>query len=201
MTQIRARVVNHKLRQRPGDVHFCRELLDATRRCFQRQRSGLAQNVNDRHDLGSWGRRRSALRRSAPAGRGAGHDLLLRHHRYRQAGLWDDRFALPHHPVRGQPGGARRHGAHQLRYLQRRRHRKHERGSQPITFRANGTGVVINGSGRERDAFFITRANYIIVDGLTIQNATRAGMRIDNSHHVTVRNCTLRCMATTSNSH
>lgn len=62
--------------------------------------------------------------------------------------------------------------------------------SQPITFRANGTGVVINGSGGERDAFFITRANYIIVDGLTIQNATRAGMRISLSHHVTVRNCT-----------
>ncbi len=61
---------------------------------------------------------------------------------------------------------------------------------QPITFRANGTGVVINGSGGERDAFFITWADYIIVEGLTIQNATRAGMRIDNSHHVTVRNCT-----------
>ncbi len=28
------------------------------------------------------------------------------------------------------------------------------------------------------------------MDGLTIQNAIRAGMRIDNSHHVTVRNCT-----------
>ncbi len=60
----------------------------------------------------------------------------------------------------------------------------------PITFRANGAGVVINSSGGERDAFFITWANYIIVEGLTIQNATRAGMRIDNSHHVAVRNCT-----------
>jgi hypothetical protein len=61
--------------------------------------------------------------------------------------------------------------------------------SEPITFRANGAGVVINGSGGERDAFFITWADYTVVDGLTIQNATRAGMRIDNSHHVTVRNC------------
>jgi parallel beta-helix repeat protein len=61
---------------------------------------------------------------------------------------------------------------------------------EPITFRANGSGVVINGSGGERDAFFITWADYIVVDGLTIQNATRAGMRVDNSHHVTVRNCT-----------
>ncbi len=60
----------------------------------------------------------------------------------------------------------------------------------PITFRAVGAGVVINGSGGERDAFFITWADYIVVDGLTIQNATRAGMRIDNSQHVTVRNCT-----------
>jgi parallel beta-helix repeat protein len=62
--------------------------------------------------------------------------------------------------------------------------------SEPITFRANGAGVVINGSGGERDAFFITWADYIVVDGLTIQNATRAAVRIDNSHHVTVRNCT-----------
>ena len=61
----------------------------------------------------------------------------------------------------------------------------------PITFRANGPGVVINGSGGDRDAFFITWADYIVVDGLTIQNATRAGIRIDNSNHVTVRNCTL----------
>ena len=60
----------------------------------------------------------------------------------------------------------------------------------PITFKANGAGVIIEGSGGDRDAFFITGADYIVVDGLTIQHATRAGMRIDNSHHVTVRNCT-----------
>jgi hypothetical protein len=60
----------------------------------------------------------------------------------------------------------------------------------PITFRAVSAGVVISGSGGDRDAFFITGADYIVVDGLTIQNATRAGMRIDNSQHVTVRNCT-----------
>jgi hypothetical protein len=61
---------------------------------------------------------------------------------------------------------------------------------EPITFQADGAGVIIEGSGGERDAFFITWADYIIVDGLTIQHATRAGMRIDNSHHVTVRDCT-----------
>jgi hypothetical protein len=66
--------------------------------------------------------------------------------------------------------------------------------SQPITFQANGSGVVIEGSGGERDAFFITGAEtgiaYVVVEGLTIQHAERAGMRIDNAHHVTVRNCT-----------
>jgi hypothetical protein len=62
--------------------------------------------------------------------------------------------------------------------------------TEPITFSVTGPGVVINGSGGERDAFFITWADYIVVEGLTIQNATRAGMRIDNAHHVTVRDCT-----------
>lgn len=60
----------------------------------------------------------------------------------------------------------------------------------PITFKANGPGAVIEGSAGNRDAFFITYADYIVVDGLTIQHATRAGMRIDNSNHVTVRNST-----------
>jgi hypothetical protein len=62
--------------------------------------------------------------------------------------------------------------------------------SEPITFRANGPGIVIDGSGGERDAFFITEANYIVVEGLTIQNATRAGVRTSLSDHITVRNCT-----------
>ncbi len=62
--------------------------------------------------------------------------------------------------------------------------------SATITFRANGSGVIIEGSGGERDAFFITWADYVVVEGLTIRHAARAGMRIDNSHHVTVRNCT-----------
>lgn len=60
----------------------------------------------------------------------------------------------------------------------------------PITFQANGGIVVIEGSGSERDAFFITEADYIIVDGLTIQHANRAGVRISLSDHVTIRNST-----------
>ena len=60
----------------------------------------------------------------------------------------------------------------------------------PVTFKANGTGVIIDksGVGSRQDALFITGADYVVVDGLTIQNATRAGIRIDSSHHVTVRN-------------
>ena len=62
---------------------------------------------------------------------------------------------------------------------------------EPITFLANRSGVVINGSGGERDAFFIETADYIVVDSLTIQNADRAGIRVSLSDHVTIRNCTL----------
>ncbi|MCB9078683.1 MAG: right-handed parallel beta-helix repeat-containing protein [Anaerolineaceae bacterium] len=60
----------------------------------------------------------------------------------------------------------------------------------PITFKSTGSGVIIEGSGGERDAFFITEADYVIVDGLTIQHADRAGLRISLSDHVTIRNCT-----------
>ena len=61
---------------------------------------------------------------------------------------------------------------------------------EPITFRASAPGVVIEGSGGDRDAFFIDRADYVIVDGFTIQHANRAGMRISQADHVTARNMT-----------
>jgi hypothetical protein len=60
----------------------------------------------------------------------------------------------------------------------------------PITFSGRGPGVVIEGSGGDRDAFFITAADYIVVEGLTIQHADRAGLRISLSDHVTVRDST-----------
>ncbi len=60
----------------------------------------------------------------------------------------------------------------------------------PITFRANGGDAIIEDSGDDRDAFFIDGADYIVVEGLTIQHAERAGMRISWSHHVTVRDST-----------
>ncbi len=64
--------------------------------------------------------------------------------------------------------------------------------AEPITFRANGSGVVIDGTVNNwsGDAFLITGADYIIVEGLTIQDADRAGLRISLSDHVTVRDCT-----------
>jgi hypothetical protein len=62
----------------------------------------------------------------------------------------------------------------------------------PVTFKATGPGVIVDksGAGSRQDAFFITGADYVVVDGLTFQNANRAGVRIDSSDHVTVRNST-----------
>ena len=59
----------------------------------------------------------------------------------------------------------------------------------PVTFKASGAGVIVDksGTGSRQDAFFITGVNYVVVDGLTFQNASRAGMRIDSADHVTVR--------------
>ncbi len=61
--------------------------------------------------------------------------------------------------------------------------------SAPITFQATGPGVIIDGTNVTRDAFYIEYADYIVVDGLTIQKAPRAGMRLSYSNHVTIRNC------------
>jgi parallel beta-helix repeat protein len=63
----------------------------------------------------------------------------------------------------------------------------------PITFQADhpGLAVVHGDQTTARDAFFVTYADYIVVDGLTIRQANRAGIRIDNSNSVTVRNCRL----------
>jgi parallel beta-helix repeat protein len=60
----------------------------------------------------------------------------------------------------------------------------------PVLIKGNGSGVVINGSGDERDAVFITYSRYVTFERFRIQNATRAGLRIDNSDHITVRKST-----------
>jgi hypothetical protein len=80
---------------------------------------------------------------------------------------------------------------------------------KPITFRAVNPGKAIikgdeqgpiyNNRGRLapagaqpqplRDALFITMANHVVVDGLFVHNAPRAGIRVDQSNNVTVRRC------------
>jgi parallel beta-helix repeat protein len=62
---------------------------------------------------------------------------------------------------------------------------------QPITIRATGTGAVVTVTTDRpdnRDTIFITFSDWIVVDGLRASNANRAAVRIDQSHHVTVRN-------------
>ena len=60
---------------------------------------------------------------------------------------------------------------------------------RPITYRAAVAGqAVIDGSGGERDALFISESPWVIVDGLRVQNADRAAIRVSLSNHVTIRN-------------
>ena len=66
---------------------------------------------------------------------------------------------------------------------------KHGTAAAPIEFRANGA-VVIDGTASSRDAVFVTYSSYVVIDGWTVRDAPRAGMRIDASDHVTVRNGT-----------
>jgi len=66
---------------------------------------------------------------------------------------------------------------------------KHGTTAAPIEFRASGA-VVIDGTASSRDADFVTYSSYVVIDGWTVRDAPRAGMRIDASHHVTVRNGT-----------
>ncbi len=66
----------------------------------------------------------------------------------------------------------------------------------PLTIQAQGTGAVItNTTDRtdyhsNRDIIFISYCFYVVIDGLQGYNATRAGLRIDNSPNVTVEHCT-----------
>src|SRR4051794_20264415 len=65
---------------------------------------------------------------------------------------------------------------------------KHGTSGNPITFLASGPGVVIDGTASSRDAVFVTFSSYVVLDGWRVQQAPRAGLRIDNSNHVTARN-------------
>jgi len=61
----------------------------------------------------------------------------------------------------------------------------------PITIQAQGTGaqiLVTNDRPDNRDTIFITFSSYIVIDGLRASGAIRAGVRVDQSPRVTVRN-------------
>jgi hypothetical protein len=61
----------------------------------------------------------------------------------------------------------------------------------PITIQAQGTNAYVNATtdrADNRDNILITFCQYIVIDGLNSTNAPRAGMRIDNSPNITVRN-------------
>lgn len=60
--------------------------------------------------------------------------------------------------------------------------------ASPITFKAEGSNVVVNAGGT--DTIFVTFSSYVVIDGLRSFNANRAALRIDQSDHVTVKNCT-----------
>lgn len=66
---------------------------------------------------------------------------------------------------------------------------KHGTAAAPIVLRANGN-VVIDGTASTRDAVFVTYSSYVVIEGWTVQNAPRAGLRIDASQRITVRNGT-----------
>lgn len=63
----------------------------------------------------------------------------------------------------------------------------------PITIQALGTGAEIlpttdRGTFEDRDNIYITFCEHLIIDGLRTFNAPRAGLRLDASHNITVRN-------------
>ncbi len=60
----------------------------------------------------------------------------------------------------------------------------------PITYKANGSNVIINSRNPSTsDNINIENVNYIVVDGFKVQNSPRAGIRIVNNTGVIVKNC------------
>ncbi len=66
----------------------------------------------------------------------------------------------------------------------------------PLTVKAQGTGAIVTNTtdrtdyDSNRDIIFISVSSYVVIDGLQGYSATRAGLRVDSSQHVTVQNCT-----------
>jgi parallel beta-helix repeat protein len=61
----------------------------------------------------------------------------------------------------------------------------------PITFRAAhpGKAIVRGDRTQKADAFLISEADYVVLEGLTVRQANRAGIRVSLSNHVTIRGC------------
>ena len=61
----------------------------------------------------------------------------------------------------------------------------------PITFLADGPGVAITADNPTTpDGINIEGADHVVIDGFTVTNRTRAGIRAALSNFVTIRNCT-----------
>jgi hypothetical protein len=60
--------------------------------------------------------------------------------------------------------------------------------TNPVIFKGDGAGVVIDADSVDRDAVYIEGSAYVTWENIRIQDAPRAGMRISVSHHITVRN-------------
>src|SRR5262249_23977428 len=61
---------------------------------------------------------------------------------------------------------------------------------QPITFVADGANVQITAdNGTPPDGINVEGCAYVVIDGFTVNNRTRAGIRTALSQFVTVRNC------------
>ena len=59
--------------------------------------------------------------------------------------------------------------------------------SNPVIFRGDGAGVIINAAGVERDGIYINESSYVTWENTRINSAPRAGLRVSASNHVTIR--------------
>ena len=60
----------------------------------------------------------------------------------------------------------------------------------PLVIKAEGPYAVIKGSGNQRDAVSLNDCYNVILDGLNVTGAKRAGILLGHSKFITVRNCT-----------
>jgi hypothetical protein len=64
--------------------------------------------------------------------------------------------------------------------------------ANPITFRGEGPNVRITAdNSRTPDGINVENAAYVVIDGFTVDNRTRTGIRAAVAHHITIRNCRL----------